>query len=154
MPRRRLRRPRARRRPMWCGCVLVRSLPSPGILGFHALDPGHSRPRRQYIEEDREPAMILGGSGWLSRRLWLLQYFATSCRAGGWENGMQGKIGLEEHFAIAETLADSGVFLPDRCWGELSRRLLDVQKERIALMDAHGMEMMILSLNAPTVQIG
>jgi hypothetical protein len=46
---------------------------------------------------------------------------------------MQGEIGLEEHFAIAETLADSGVFLPDRCWGELSRRLLDVQKERTAL---------------------
>src|ERR1700730_15801633 len=65
---------------------------------------------------------------------------------------MQGKIGLEEHFAIAETLADSAVFLPDRCWPELSTRLLDVQKERIAVMDAHGMEMMILSLNAPTVQ--
>jgi hypothetical protein len=27
---------------------------------------------------------------------------------------MLGKIGLEEHFAIAETLADSGVILPDR----------------------------------------
>ncbi len=65
---------------------------------------------------------------------------------------MLGKIGLEEHLAIAETLADSAVFLPDRCWGELSGRLLDVQKERIAVMDAHGMEMMILSLNAPTVQ--
>jgi gamma-resorcylate decarboxylase len=65
---------------------------------------------------------------------------------------MQGKIGLEEHFAIAETLADSGVFVPDRCWGELSARLLDLQSERIAVMDANGMEMMILSLNAPTVQ--
>src|SRR6202162_1405559 len=65
---------------------------------------------------------------------------------------MLGKIGLEEHFAIAETLADSGVFVPDRCWPELSTRLLDVQKERLAVMDAHGMEMMILSLNAPTVQ--
>ena len=65
---------------------------------------------------------------------------------------MQGKIGLEEHFAIAQTLADSGVFLPDRCWPELSRRLVDLRQERIAAMDAHGMEMMILSLNAPTVQ--
>jgi gamma-resorcylate decarboxylase len=46
---------------------------------------------------------------------------------------MQGKIGLEEHFAIAEALADSGVFLPDRCCGELSGRLLDVQKERNAI---------------------
>jgi hypothetical protein len=51
---------------------------------------------------------------------------------------MQGKIGLEEHFAIAETLADSGVFLPDRCWGELSRRLLDVQKERNIILGHLG----------------
>jgi 2,3-dihydroxybenzoate decarboxylase len=65
---------------------------------------------------------------------------------------MLGKIGLEEHFAIPETLADSGVFLPERIWPELSCRLLDIQKERIAAMDQHGMEMMVLSLNAPTVQ--
>jgi gamma-resorcylate decarboxylase len=65
---------------------------------------------------------------------------------------MQGKIGLEEHFAIAETLADSSTFLPDRCWEELSTRLIDLQQARIAVMDAHGMEMMILSLNAPAVQ--
>src|ERR1700730_17562946 len=65
---------------------------------------------------------------------------------------MQGKIGLEEHFAIPQTLADSSTFLPDRCWEELSTRLIDLQQERIAVMDAHGMEMMILSLNAPAVQ--
>jgi len=65
---------------------------------------------------------------------------------------MLGKIGLEEHFAIDETLADSGVFLPDRIWPVLSRRLMDIQTERVAMMDQHGMEMMILSLNAPTVQ--
>jgi gamma-resorcylate decarboxylase len=65
---------------------------------------------------------------------------------------MDGKIGLEEHFAIPETLADSGVFLAKDVWPELSRRLLDLQSERIAAMDANGMEMMILSLNAPTVQ--
>jgi predicted TIM-barrel fold metal-dependent hydrolase len=68
------------------------------------------------------------------------------------EVGMQGKIGLEEHFAIAQTLADSSGFVPERCWGELSRRLIDVRQERLAAMDAHGMAMMILSLNAPTVQ--
>jgi predicted TIM-barrel fold metal-dependent hydrolase len=65
---------------------------------------------------------------------------------------MQGKIGLEEHFAVAETLADSAAFAPDRCWAELKGRLIDVQNERIAAMDAHGMAMMILSLNAPTIQ--
>ncbi len=65
---------------------------------------------------------------------------------------MEGKIGLEEHFATGETLADSAAFAPERCWAELSARLLDVAKERIAVMDAHGMEMMIVSLNAPAVQ--
>jgi gamma-resorcylate decarboxylase len=65
---------------------------------------------------------------------------------------MLGKIGIEEHFATAETLADSSVFLPNSCWPKLSGRLLDVREERIGVMDACGMEMMILSLNAPTVQ--
>lgn len=65
---------------------------------------------------------------------------------------MQGKIGLEEHFAIPETLNDSAGFLPDNSWKELSKRLLDIQEMRLRLMDEHGMEMMLLSLNAPTVQ--
>ena len=65
---------------------------------------------------------------------------------------MQGKIGLEEHFAIAETLQDSKGFLADRTWPELESRLLDIQERRLAEMDRHGMQMMILSLNAPAVQ--
>ena len=65
---------------------------------------------------------------------------------------MQGKIGLEEHFAIPETLQDSNGFLPDVVWQELSARLMDIQDRRLREMDAHGMEMMILSLNAPAVQ--
>jgi 2,3-dihydroxybenzoate decarboxylase len=65
---------------------------------------------------------------------------------------MQGKIGLEEHFAIEETLEDSRVFAPAELWPELKARLLDIQDRRLRLMDAHGMEMMLLSLNAPTVQ--
>ena len=51
---------------------------------------------------------------------------------------MQGKIGLEEHFAVEETLADSAAFAPERCWVELSKRLIDVQNDRVAAMDAHG----------------
>jgi len=65
---------------------------------------------------------------------------------------MKGKIGLEEHFAIEETLSDSAGFLPEIYWKELSSRLLDIHDARLREMDAHGMEMMLLSLNAPTVQ--
>lgn len=32
---------------------------------------------------------------------------------------MQGKIALEEHFAIPDTLSDSKGFLPDHTWMEL-----------------------------------
>ena len=65
---------------------------------------------------------------------------------------MQGKIALEEHFAIPDTLQDSAGFLPESYWPELKRRLLDIQDKRLAQMDEHGVEMMILSLNAPAVQ--
>ena len=65
---------------------------------------------------------------------------------------MQGKIALEEHFAISDTLQDSAGFVPGPYWEELRSRLLDVQDRRVKLMDAHGIETMILSLNAPAVQ--
>jgi 2,3-dihydroxybenzoate decarboxylase len=65
---------------------------------------------------------------------------------------MQGKIGLEEHFAIDDTLQDSKGFLADATWPELESRLLDMQERRLAEMDRHGMQMMILSLNAPAIQ--
>jgi gamma-resorcylate decarboxylase len=65
---------------------------------------------------------------------------------------MQGKIALEEHFAIPETLMDSAGFLADSVWPELKSRLLDIQDKRLKLMDEQGVEMMILSLNAPAVQ--
>jgi predicted TIM-barrel fold metal-dependent hydrolase len=65
---------------------------------------------------------------------------------------MRGKIGFEEHFAIEDTIGDSAGFLPDECWPELKSRLLDIHDRRLRLMDENGMEMMILSLNAPAVQ--
>jgi predicted TIM-barrel fold metal-dependent hydrolase len=64
---------------------------------------------------------------------------------------MQGKIALEEHFAIEATLGDSQIF-GQHVWQELGPRLLDVQDIRLREMDKHGVEMMILSLNAPAVQ--
>lgn len=63
---------------------------------------------------------------------------------------MQGKIALEEHFAIEATLADSQVF-GAHVWGELGPRLTDPAR-RLATMDENGVGMMILSLNAPAVQ--
>ena len=64
---------------------------------------------------------------------------------------MQGKIALEDHFATAATLADSQVFGKD-VWDELGPRLTDFQDRRLRFMDASGVELMILSLNAPAVQ--
>ena len=65
---------------------------------------------------------------------------------------MKGKIGLEEHFAIPETLADSRGFFPEAVWLEVKERLLDLHGRRLKLMDEHGLEMMLLSINAPVVQ--
>ncbi len=65
---------------------------------------------------------------------------------------MHGKIALEEHFAIPETIMDSAGFLADVSWTELRARLLDIQERRIREMDETGIEMTILSLNAPAVQ--
>jgi predicted TIM-barrel fold metal-dependent hydrolase len=64
---------------------------------------------------------------------------------------MKNKIALEEHFAVAPTLGDSKVF-GAHVWKDLEHRLLDIQDTRLAEMDKHGVEMMILSLNAPAVQ--
>ncbi len=64
---------------------------------------------------------------------------------------MQGKIALEEHFAIKPTLGDSQLF-GAHVWSDLGPRLLDIQDLRVREMDKHGIEMMILSLNAPAIQ--
>lgn len=65
---------------------------------------------------------------------------------------MQGKIALEEHFAVEDTVEDSHGYLPEETWPELKSRLTDFHDKRLALMDQHGIGMMILSLNAPAVQ--
>jgi gamma-resorcylate decarboxylase len=67
-------------------------------------------------------------------------------------NVMPGKVALEEHFAIPETLQDSAGFVPPDYWTELQARLLDMQDRRLREMDAHGIEIMLPSLNAPAVQ--
>lgn len=65
---------------------------------------------------------------------------------------MQGKTGLEEHFATEVTINDSAGFAPGEYGVELRARLLDIHESRLRQMDASGMQMMLLSRNAPTVQ--
>jgi len=65
---------------------------------------------------------------------------------------MQGKIALEEHFAIPETAADSMGYFPEPIRQEVGIRNADIHGRRLALMDEYGIEMMLLSLNAPAVQ--
>src|SRR5919198_575345 len=65
---------------------------------------------------------------------------------------MQGKIALEEHFAMPETVSESRGFFADNVWPELQSRLLDIHERRLREMDRHGIELMILSLNGPSVQ--
>ncbi|MBQ9931609.1 MAG: amidohydrolase [Firmicutes bacterium] len=63
---------------------------------------------------------------------------------------MLGKIGLEEHFAIEETLGPSMGFASARVG--FKEKLLDLLEIRLDLMDKYGMDMMILSLNSPAIQ--
>ena len=66
---------------------------------------------------------------------------------------MKGKIGFEEHFAIAETLEVARAFAGDGgIWDTFSRQILDLEDERLEHMDKTGIELAILSLNAPGTQ--
>lgn len=65
---------------------------------------------------------------------------------------MNGKIALEEHFAIPQTLQDSAGFVPGDYWRILQDRLLDIHGQRLEQMDARGIETCVLSLNAPAIQ--
>jgi gamma-resorcylate decarboxylase len=63
-----------------------------------------------------------------------------------------GKIALEEHFALPETLADSTRYASGQSWSLLEQRLLDLHDHRVSEMDAHGIAYAILSLNSPAIQ--
>lgn len=64
-------------------------------------------------------------------------------------------IGLEEHFVTPELAAygagSASIAQPER-WREASKRLLDLGEERVAAMDAAGLDVQVLSLNAPGIQ--
>ena len=65
---------------------------------------------------------------------------------------MNGKIGLEEHFAIEDTVIDSEKYFTKDTWSEFKYRLLDIHERRLAEMDEHGIEFTVLSLNSPAIQ--
>lgn len=66
---------------------------------------------------------------------------------------MNGKIAFEEHMSIESTLGDSKGFAGESGrWDEFSHELLDLDEKRLAFMDEAGIELAILSLNAPAVQ--
>jgi 2,3-dihydroxybenzoate decarboxylase len=66
---------------------------------------------------------------------------------------VQGKIAFEEHFAIADTLEQTRSFAGDSdVWDDFTRQILDLGSERLGHMDETGIELAILSLNAPGVQ--
>src|ERR1700716_2357078 len=111
---------------------------SQAFAGKHGFDARFAE--SAYAKGDGRPATNAGSRGQV----------CASCRQMLREQ-MQGKIALEEHFAIEATLADSQVF-GAHVWNELGPRLTDFQDKRLRLMDASGVEIMILSLNAPAVQ--
>ncbi|MFJ3086706.1 amidohydrolase family protein [Streptomyces sp. NPDC086838] len=64
-------------------------------------------------------------------------------------------IGLEEHFVTPELEgygASAAAIIQPEKWREASRRLLDISGERLAEMDAAGLDMQVLSLNSPGIQ--
>lgn len=65
---------------------------------------------------------------------------------------MDGKITLEEHFAVPQTLGDSQQHAKGGGWSTLEQRLLDLHDHRLSEMDKHGIALAILSLNSPGIQ--
>lgn len=64
---------------------------------------------------------------------------------------MQGKIAMEEHFALADTFTNTKRFSTGMS-DDLRRRLMDIHDIRLGEMDEFGIELAIQSLNAPGVQ--
>lgn len=66
---------------------------------------------------------------------------------------MQGKIAFEEHMAIPETLAETKEFAGESGRFEaFKQEILDLDDNRLSFMDDAGIEIAILSLNAPAIQ--
>jgi 2,3-dihydroxybenzoate decarboxylase len=66
---------------------------------------------------------------------------------------MQGKIAVEEHFALpVPEMMGTAARYSTPYWADLFRRLVDVFDDRLIAMDSGGVEISVLSLNAVAVQ--
>ena len=65
---------------------------------------------------------------------------------------MKNKIALEEHFATEDTLEDSYDSIYPEKWHEIKYHIQAVGEQRLRQMDNAGIELAIVSLNAPAIQ--
>ena len=65
---------------------------------------------------------------------------------------MQGKIAVEEHYAIGATASKSVRFPEHPYWAGIEGKLIDLFDRRLAEMDASGIGCAVLSLNANGIQ--
>jgi 2,3-dihydroxybenzoate decarboxylase len=65
---------------------------------------------------------------------------------------MNGKIALEEHFALPEYNQYRPHFLGEGLWEQVQRRIVDFTELRLPEMDRHGIEYAVVSLTSPGVQ--
>ncbi|MEU2618366.1 amidohydrolase family protein [Streptomyces sp. NPDC007157] len=65
---------------------------------------------------------------------------------------MSGKIALEEHFNLPEFSDEVPQYVNAETMRDINRRLLDLTTERLAEMDAAGIDYSLLSLTSPGVQ--
>jgi gamma-resorcylate decarboxylase len=64
---------------------------------------------------------------------------------------MQGKVAVEEHFRIEETVGAAARY-PGSYWTSLPAKLLDIHGARLAEMDRTGIAIEVISLNSDAVQ--
>jgi 2,3-dihydroxybenzoate decarboxylase len=64
---------------------------------------------------------------------------------------MQGKIAIEEHFAIPDTTGNAMRY-PGAYWSGLQGKLLDLHDQRLAEMDRSGIGIEVISLNSNAIQ--
>jgi predicted TIM-barrel fold metal-dependent hydrolase len=65
---------------------------------------------------------------------------------------MTGKIVLEEHFAMPDTVDISEKYFTPDVWPAMRQSLVDIHGQRLEAMDRSGIDLMFLSLNSPGTQ--
>jgi 2,3-dihydroxybenzoate decarboxylase len=65
---------------------------------------------------------------------------------------VNGKIALEEHFVTSELESYVMRFGDGKSWLPILERLKDTERQRLSEMDAHGIEIAMLSLGSDGIQ--